>query len=587
VSLTKFLELEDRLVSRRMGTIEPTVRLLDLSAKTASVASDWSADVKPKPGKTYILVLAIGATEYYGPNRNGDGFSEPELREHHNTFETNAHVFRSHVNKDPAKSFGKVVKSFYNEDMHRVELVLEIDDAKAPDIADKIREGRTVAVSMGCRIKFDVCSICGNKAPSRKDYCDHAKNQLNEILADGRIVFVDNPDPNFFDISVVWRPADRTGFMMKKVAYDGALAFTRSSASTGEKVAQRELLSKLLGKVADIDKYIEGVGFGAPATAPHTETIARDGHLLSGWVKNIVPKVLASYKPVDNEDLGWLSGKEFPRVLSSLSDMGVLLTTPEFLRLLIKSLTGKDLPDGVVTKLVSAQGALLKMMAEHPELAAAILDTGVLPLEGATPGDSDLEEKTASMARYRGWNTDQLVKLAAISSLPSRSPFEGGNLSTVPVRDQATGKLYYTTGGGVRSAKQQQLMGVGASAVGGAALAAMVYKALGPALKDRGLRALPALLAGGAGFNWARPNSIKVRPDLSVPDTTPFVERTAAHMPIMAISSAADRLSARAYAGPSLQKFSAVLLPEADPVLGCEADFDRTAAKLGQYLLAP
>ena len=70
----------------------------------------------------------MGASEFYGPNRNGDAFRESELIKTHKTFETNAHVYKSHVNKDPAKSYGKVVKSFYNPDMHRVELILEIDN---------------------------------------------------------------------------------------------------------------------------------------------------------------------------------------------------------------------------------------------------------------------------------------------------------------------------------------------------------------------------------------------------------------------------------------------------------------------------
>jgi len=583
VSLTKFLELDNKLVSRRLGSAEPTVQLLDLRReKTASEASDWSLTVKPKQGKTYILVLAIGASEYYGPNRNGDGFSEAELRRHHKTFETNAHVYRSHVNKDPKKSFGRVVRSFYNEDMHRVELVLEIDDTKAPDVASKIREGRDVAVSMGCRIKFDVCSICGNKAPSRAQYCDHAKKQLNEILDDGRIVFVDNPSPVFFDISVVWRPADKTGYMMKKVAWDGGLEFIGSSAQLAEKVATQALLSELLSKAADIDKYVEGVGFGLGETAPHTEEVSGDGKLLAGWVKNIVPKVLSNYRPVDNEDLGWLSGKKFPEVLGTLSDMGVLLTTSEFLRFLVRTLTGKDVPLGVVEKLISVQGDLLKLMAKHPELASSVMDTGLFsPREDA---DSEVREKAASWSRHRDWRAEGLVKLAISPAFKPDGPYDGGQMSTVPVIDEATGKTYYTTGSAIRQGKEMHELGLGAAAVGGLGLAAITNMALRGAVKDRGFRWLSAALPGAAAFAAMRPNSIQVRDDLVVPDSTSFVERTAAYIPTLAVLSAADRVGVRAYRGSRLPS-DLVKLGAPHPVLGTQADFEATALALGRYLL--
>ena len=50
----------------------------DLSrvTKTASEALDYIKHVTPEPGKTNMLVLALGSEEAYGPNRNGDGFPE-------------------------------------------------------------------------------------------------------------------------------------------------------------------------------------------------------------------------------------------------------------------------------------------------------------------------------------------------------------------------------------------------------------------------------------------------------------------------------------------------------------------------------
>lgn len=200
--------------------------------------------LKPKDGKLYVLVNAMGAGEYYGSNLNGDYFEEEELRPEkwagldifpsslapkpipelygHKTFYW-AGTYRSHQNKDPSKSYGKVIFAVYNDRMHRVELVIEVCRVKAAelghaDIVAKLDAGVPVAVSMGCRVKYDVCSICGNKAPTRAAYCEHAKKMMNRTLPDGRKVFVKNPQPRFHDISFVFIGADRASFAMMKVA---------------------------------------------------------------------------------------------------------------------------------------------------------------------------------------------------------------------------------------------------------------------------------------------------------------------------------------------------------------------------------
>ena len=329
MSFNKILELDEYFSGSR--GLEPSVQLLKVgnNEKTASEAESWASSITETPGKTFILVLAMGANEFYGPNRNGDAFKESELKKSHQTFETNAHVFKSHVNKDPAKSLGKVLKSFYNDEMHRVELVLEIDNTKAPDTVEKINSGSSVAVSMGCKIKYDVCSICGNKAPTRAQYCTHLRNELNKIYSDGRIVCADNPNPKFFDISIVWRPADKTGYMLKKVASDRELG--GSSAWLAEKLAARVTLARYLNKAAEIEKLVSGIGIGVDNDG--VEPANEDGFLNKQWLTTVVPKIKSSFVELADEDKQFLSTRNLPRVLSTLSSMGIFLATPEFLDL--------------------------------------------------------------------------------------------------------------------------------------------------------------------------------------------------------------------------------------------------------------
>jgi len=127
------------------------------TAEYSQVLVDFIKTIKEKADKIYALVNALSAGEFYGSNRNGDYFPEEALKEYHKTFEALGHVYRHHVNKDPEKSMGKVVFSHYNPEMHRVELIIELDKVKAEDIVTRLDKGDLPAVSMGCRVPWDEC----------------------------------------------------------------------------------------------------------------------------------------------------------------------------------------------------------------------------------------------------------------------------------------------------------------------------------------------------------------------------------------------------------------------------------------------
>ena len=141
--------------------------------------------LKPTNGSQYVLVNAMGATEYYGSNINGDAFSEASLihkpddwrddpvldrirgKEWPYGFPTfyDAHPFAHHRNKDPKRAFGEVELAAWHDHMHRVELVCRIDKDKCEQFGgvpvwDRISAGQFPDVSMGCKVPFDTCSIC-------------------------------------------------------------------------------------------------------------------------------------------------------------------------------------------------------------------------------------------------------------------------------------------------------------------------------------------------------------------------------------------------------------------------------------------
>lgn len=230
--------------------LEKTAEALEMRSKLHPRVQDFVRAVRPTSSGIYILVNALGAGEYWGSNVNGDLFPEKALihapanwdnllvtpdqaREvgkswpyGYPTF-MGAYPYKHHNNKDPSRAFGRVELSTWNPTMHRVELVIYLDRAlcmqfDALDVIERIERGEFPDVSMGCKVPYDVCTICENPSKTRNDYCQHALTMMNKILPDGRKVAVRNDYPKFFDISVyVFVGADKTAKVMAKLAQKG------------------------------------------------------------------------------------------------------------------------------------------------------------------------------------------------------------------------------------------------------------------------------------------------------------------------------------------------------------------------------
>ena len=179
--------MEKQTLSYYPSVNSGTVELLnpDVLEKTAGVSDAIIAfleSLAPKPKHSYALVNALSGGQHWGSNLNGDWFDEDELIKYHKTFEALGHVYELHQNKDPKKSMGKVLHSYYNPKMHRVELIIELDNDKSKDILNKLRAGELLATSMGTRVSHEKCSICGQISKTLSQRCDHLKNKMNQIF---------------------------------------------------------------------------------------------------------------------------------------------------------------------------------------------------------------------------------------------------------------------------------------------------------------------------------------------------------------------------------------------------------------------
>lgn len=261
----------------------------DQFEKTAALFDDRIKEIVPAKDKAYIQVISTGAQEFYGPNNNADGFNETArsftfpnpapgvqktamlgggLTEYHDkTFLGQGAVYKNHVNRNKkGKPSGHIKFAAYNPDMHRGELILELDLPAWNGEMEKLAREEPIYFSMGCSCPADACSYCGKRASDRKDYCDHLKNNALSMDKEGHQVFAITDVPLFHDISGVFRPADKIAFGLRKVASDGFLSGAELAEIEGiavpvsylrqyiNKIASRR--SDLLHKLAAIEKEV-------------------------------------------------------------------------------------------------------------------------------------------------------------------------------------------------------------------------------------------------------------------------------------------------------------------------------------------
>ena len=226
------------------------IRLIDPGImKTASLYADpinsFISALQPKKDKIYVLLNAVSSGEYWGDNNNHDYFPDNVLRKYYKTYESLGNIYKNHKNNDPTTSLGRVVFSFYNPEMKRVELIIELNKQRANDIVGRIESGENLPVSMGMRTSHDICSICGHVARSLKEHCDHVKHQAGQVLPDGRKIYMINPEANFFDISFVLIGADPTAITIAKVA---------SINKDSSQIKKSTITKKIVGHVENVSE---------------------------------------------------------------------------------------------------------------------------------------------------------------------------------------------------------------------------------------------------------------------------------------------------------------------------------------------
>lgn len=303
--------------------------------------------VQPDKDHVAIHLVALGDEERYGFNRNGDSFPKQACIDYHDTFVKHGKVYEHHRASDPKLNMGKIAQSAYVDPMGRIELIVHAHKDKASDHLHKMASKGEASFSMGANVKYDVCSICDTKRANSRDpkQCNHVKYDLGKMAEDGSYTGTRNPEPKFFDISFVTKPADRIAWSLSKSASAGdefidgikAASYSGLRAPADVVFANDELAllkvaiaNKLLAAGNNLRKIAE--------SGPHT---VEDGFV---WALRHASAV----NVLDDAKIAALREYNHKDTFAALADAGVVLDPVSYVKLAM----GTDL--GVAADHISA-----------------------------------------------------------------------------------------------------------------------------------------------------------------------------------------------------------------------------------------
>lgn len=374
------------------------------------VFADIIDDMKFASDELPIHLNAIGATELYSCNRNGDGFSARTCRDYHPSFVKDALLYENHKNKDRSKSYGRVKHSAYNEDMHRIELLVLANMSKRaaerngglpmrPGTIGRLQNGESVGFSMGATLPFDVCSNCHNKAASRREYCTEdtcispsgrrgfgCADGLTKVADEGWQQYVDNPNPTFIDISQVRRNADRiaTGAVADYLQKAASVGHTPGGAELAELWAAQgagfQLLPeqdaifhsrtmnqlKVARSLAEIERQFE--------SSPSERDIA----FARAFDQGLSPTI-------NTAPLGKLGSDRFKQGLRALAQEKIALSLPAFINLLVPD--DREKAAALTSEVSRHLPGIFGRLTAVPDLASALKESPFTKESGTPSGE--------------------------------------------------------------------------------------------------------------------------------------------------------------------------------------------------------
>lgn len=321
--------------------------------KVAAVQDDLK--VEKTAGQTDVHVIALGAYEGIGQNRNGDLFKEAECLKHYKTFVKSGSkrkdgtydgraLNRHHKNKPEDPKYGNIKAAAYNKDMRRIELIVGLDNDKCAEEIERLSRGEQINVSMAAKVASDICTWCKHEAKDDRGRCEHIPAKIGELNKQGEMCGMDNVSPRWFELSIVGRPADRIGMSLKLAhTYAPKLASDYMKIYTGftpPREMQDFLISKkasdkrgLLSKLSEMEKRIEGIAKMGPKDSKEK------------YISDEAVKINSGDK-LSKEVVDELRKHDPSKLLKALAENGIIFSPEDF----VEYLFGDKLKDSSITE---------------------------------------------------------------------------------------------------------------------------------------------------------------------------------------------------------------------------------------------
>ena len=328
--------------------IEPVSIITEDKQLTKRASSSELLKFARTPGQTDLHIIAVGAYEGTGFNRNGDMFKEADCEKNHHYFkQADRAIHRHHKNKPTDPKYGNIKASAYNKNMKRIELIVGLDNDKCADILDEQEKKGYTNWSMASKQAYDICTWCQHKAASDKDRCECIPAKIGELNKEGVMCGMENPNPRWFEQSYVHRPADRIG-MSLKVASDMKIKpmlpsdflniYTGFVPPEDEFLISKKASDKrnLIHKLAEMEKHVDAIARKGPKNNKETY-VHRQAH-----------KINKSDK-MNPKDMDSLRSHKPDKAMKAMSDKGEILGPDDFMQYLFGGRLDQSHIDGAKT----------------------------------------------------------------------------------------------------------------------------------------------------------------------------------------------------------------------------------------------
>ena len=326
--------------------VEPVQLVHSLNTLTKAGADNTELRAEKTAGQTDALVIALGAYEGTGANRNGDIFKEAECLKNYETFIRSGKktkegsydgraLNRHHKNKPEDPKYGNIKAAAYNKKMKRIELLIGMDNDKCAEEIQKLAEGKQINVSMAAKVAYDKCTWCGYEAKDDRHRCKHIPKELGEINKRGEMCSMDNINPKWFELSIVGRPADRIGMSLKlasdtqyiktasdfKSLYPGFVVPDDTEIDYVQISKYAEEKRGLVRKLAAIEKHLDAIMKEGPKDSKDKYVVEQKSKLAhSDNISDSTMEELRKFEP--------------SKLLKALADRGIVFSPEDFVKYL-------------------------------------------------------------------------------------------------------------------------------------------------------------------------------------------------------------------------------------------------------------